>query len=291
MGFWGTALYENDCTCDVRDTYLEYICENGNTITLQDVSLVFRDYINTDEEALLWYAIADTQWHLGNLLPEIKDKAVFWLQNRGGMERWKENADMIVEWQRTLDDLSMELQLPPPNQKENHCVNFQYNPGIVGDVFAYQFHTALAKKMGYYGKYILFQKVGDVENSRGIMCPHFLCMDELFDELPSIVCCSEMKVLPFDVPDRFMPNGKNAEFPRLNMSAILDLYKKKNNPSKYMHYIGNFSIHSMVKLISTGAEFGWDCIEDTLVYYHSEWSNYTYKILPKESIVSRKCIK
>ena len=25
MGFWGTGLYSNDTTCDVRDSYTQYL--------------------------------------------------------------------------------------------------------------------------------------------------------------------------------------------------------------------------------------------------------------------------
>lgn len=287
MGFWGTALYDNDCTCDVRDTYLAYIRQNRRKITFRDICRIFKDYLDTDEEALLWYAIADTQWHLGDLFPEVRDRAVYWLQNSGGMEQWKEAPDLAKEWRKTIEHLSNELKMTLQTQEAEDCVDFQYNPGVTGDVYAYQFHTATARKMGYYGKYILMQKVGVIENGRGFVCPHFLCMDKLFDDIPTAFCLSEMRVLPFDVPDRFMPNGKNVEFPHLNISAVLDLSKKKNNPAKYMNYIGNFSIHSTMKLISSGAEFGWDCIEDTLIYYHSEWMNYAYTLLPDESVVSR----
>ena len=30
MGFWGTSLYANDCTCDLREDYKRYLCETGD---------------------------------------------------------------------------------------------------------------------------------------------------------------------------------------------------------------------------------------------------------------------
>lgn len=289
MGFWGTALYENDCTCDVRDAYTEYLrAMLGEKNTFQDLEVYFKDYLGTDEEPLFWYAIADTQWHFGRLLPEVKDKAMFWLQNDGGITQWEGNVKGERGWKKTMERLHNQLQMPQPREKKIEVsADFQYNPGIVGDLFAYRFHTASSRGMGYYGKYILLQKVGVDENSRGLSCPQFLFFDELFPEIPTVVNVNEMKVLPFDVPERFMPSGKNAVCPQLNMSAILDLTKKKNSPEKHINYIGSFPVHYIMNQPCSSAEFGWDCIENTLLYYHSEWKNYSYQLFCNESFVSR----
>ena len=33
-----------------------------------------------DEEPLFWLALAETQWKLGVLLPDVKEKALYWIE-------------------------------------------------------------------------------------------------------------------------------------------------------------------------------------------------------------------
>ena len=76
MGYWGSGLYANDTGMDVRDTYMDLLQDGMDDETAWNTMLKkFSEYINTDEEALFWYAAADTQWRLGRLRPEVRDKA------------------------------------------------------------------------------------------------------------------------------------------------------------------------------------------------------------------------
>lgn len=289
MGFWGTALYNNDCTCDVKDLYLQFIQTAADEEhTLQNLEELFRDYIGTDEEPLLWYALADTQWHFGRLLPEVREKALYWLQNNGGAEQWHGNAKREQGWAKTMDKLYAELQLPQRRKKkiENPAEN-QYNPGAPGDLFAYRFHTAQAAQMGCYGKYMLLQKIGEGVNSYDWVCPDFLAFDGLYDEIPDEIHVDELRVLPFDVPERFMPSGRHPDFPKLDMSAVLFLFKKRNSPEKYMHFIGSYPVRSLPDGCRTSGEFPWDNIEDILLAYHSYWKHYTYQLFENESVVTK----
>ena len=34
---------------------------------------------DVEEEPLFWFALADTQWNYGRLLPEVKEQALAWL--------------------------------------------------------------------------------------------------------------------------------------------------------------------------------------------------------------------
>ena len=45
----------------------------------QDQSL----FGDKEEEPLFWFALADTQWNYGRLLPSVKEKALLFLSKEG----------------------------------------------------------------------------------------------------------------------------------------------------------------------------------------------------------------
>ena len=77
MGTWSTQLYGNDTTSDVRDMYIECLRRTEND---EDAYKMICDecyeLIGTDEEALFWFALADTQWKYGRLMPSVKNNAI-----------------------------------------------------------------------------------------------------------------------------------------------------------------------------------------------------------------------
>ena len=82
MGIWGAELYQNDTSLDIKDEF-EELFKNGKTAREITEKLI-EDYKGImgkpDEEPLFWYALADTQWDFGVLLPEVKKKkTVCWL--------------------------------------------------------------------------------------------------------------------------------------------------------------------------------------------------------------------
>lgn len=288
MGFWGSSLYSNDCTCDVRDTYLSLLQEQrSNEEACRCVLDDFHECFGTDEEPLFWYALADTQWRVGRLMPDVREKALYWLEREGGIDFWEEYPRGRAGWRKTLAKLEETLRKPQRKEKKiENPADFQYIPGEPGAVFAYCFHTKEAQEMGYAGKFILMQVLGTEENGYGYTCPHMVAYDKLFSAIPEKLNLNDLRILPFDVPERFMPGGRNRDFPNLNISAVLELAKKRNHPGKHMTYVGTFPIpESAPKQSGKNAEFGWDSIEPTLLYYHSEWQKYSYQLLEDEAIV------
>ena len=294
MGFWGSTLYSNDCTCDVRDSYLRYLqMKYSNEDAYFEMLKDYSEYMGTDEEPLFWYALADTQWKIGRLTSEAKEKALLYLESNGGVEFWTEGTKGYQGWLKTIAKLKERLNKPQPREKRVEApADYQYNPGNIGDVFAYQFHSEKRESRHYHGKYILFQKIDNRINGSDLLCPFVIFFDKLYDHVPTQIDLEQLRILPFDPPERFMPSGKNHDFSMLNMGAVLDLYKKRNSPQKYVTYIGTFPIvHSFPDAVTIHSEFGWDDIEETLVYYHSEWQNYSYWTDEMESVVSLKPIE
>lgn len=75
MGAWGTSLYANDTTCDIRGDYIDKLRRGkSNEEATQELIDQYKDIEgDREEEPLFWFALADTQWNYGRLLPEVKE--------------------------------------------------------------------------------------------------------------------------------------------------------------------------------------------------------------------------
>jgi hypothetical protein len=188
MGTWGAGLYASDCTCDVKDTYMECLQEQlSNEEAYEKTIEVHDEYIGDEDEPLLWYALADTQWRLGHLMPEVKKKALDWVDQVGGIENWKESKNRGIGWKKTLEKLKKQLNSPMPREKTvKKPVEFIHNPWNIGDVYAYQFHSKWSIEMDFFGKYILLQKTGDGKWYDEWILSKIQVFDKVFDQLPSL---------------------------------------------------------------------------------------------------------
>ena len=78
MGAWGPKLYQDDVAEDVRDYYKDQL-KRGKTNEEVTNELIEDNYDiiqDEDEAPVFWFALADTQWNLGRLLPSVKEKAL-----------------------------------------------------------------------------------------------------------------------------------------------------------------------------------------------------------------------
>ena len=139
MGMWGFELYQNDTALDVKDEFYELF--NAGKTAQEITDKLTEDYKSimgdTDEEPIFWLALADTQWDLGVLLPVVKEKALYWIDNDCGIFKYQ-TIDISAKVQRVYK-----------------C---QWK---LGDVFAYKLESELAKERGLYGRYFLIQKVDE----------------------------------------------------------------------------------------------------------------------------------
>ena len=84
----GTSLYANDAASDIRGDYVDKL-RRGKTNEEATRELIEKNREimgDVEEEPLFWYALADTQWNYGRLLPEVKEKALYFLSKRAN---WK----------------------------------------------------------------------------------------------------------------------------------------------------------------------------------------------------------
>lgn len=164
MGSWGTGLYENDTSLDVKDSFEASYFDGESVQSITD--RLIDDYVYGDpkEELLFWLALADTQWKMGVLQPNVKEKALFWIDKLLRME------DCSLK-RKELEKLQMNLLSPQPPVKKKRKKSVNQNQWKVGDVFAYQLKSDLAKEKGLFGRYILIRKIDEAALNTGGIVP------------------------------------------------------------------------------------------------------------------------
>ena len=212
MGCWGTSLYSNDTACDIRGDYVDLL-KRGNTNEAATQTLIEnnRDVLTDEEEApLFWFALADTQWNYGRLLPQVKEQALHYLENREAeLQRWEDSGDarLTAAWNHTLDTLQEKLNKPQPPEKKVYRYRLYQDKWALGDVFAYRFTSEYSKEQGFYGQYVIFRKVSESYWYPGHIVPvvEFYCW--IGKEIPQL---SEIYTKPI-MPTVYEPpyRGKN----------------------------------------------------------------------------------
>ena len=283
MGTWNAGLFSNDTTCDVKDTYIECLKQQlSNEEAYRKTYEEYMELMGTDEEPLFWYALADTQWNAGRLMPEVKDKALECIQNKGGLDFWEERPKGALKWQKTMQKLKEKIESPmPPEKRFPKPIVFKTNPWDVGDIYAYRFHTDKAMEHGLFGKYILFQKLGNVEYYDGKLYSVIQVLDKVFDVLPSLDMTDGIRVLPLVYPnDNDDVNKKDRYLPSFEcyLTATMLYEKKIHYPKNDLFFIGNRNIPESEYEINCFSDAYWERngMEEWLVGYYLSWQNVIY---------------
>lgn len=172
MGAWGAGLYQDDVACDVKEYYTE--CLRDDDESAEDKTLdYFEDELNDDENcAVVWFALADTQWKYGRLSETVKSKALEYIDNGINLQLWAdEDIKLYSKREKVLADLKEKLLSPMPAKKKlrkPHVFTCSWN---IGDVFAYQLKSDLAKEKGVFGKWLVMQKVNQADNLKNGLSP------------------------------------------------------------------------------------------------------------------------
>ena len=120
MGTWGTGLYSDDTTCDVRDRYvLNLKAGLSSDDSCQDILDRHGDLLrNTETACLVYFALADTAWRYGRLNEAVKDRALSLLKSGGDIAVWERDAPSDAASRRkTLRELEKRLGTPQPAAK------------------------------------------------------------------------------------------------------------------------------------------------------------------------------
>lgn len=281
MGAWGSSLYANDTTCDVRDTYMNFLQEQLSDENVYKKTFEkFQEYIGEEDEPLFWYALADTQWKVGRLMPEVKEEALKWLANSGGLSLWEESKSGGAGWKKTLEKLKNNLESSEPKIKLiKKPVEFDRAPWNIGDVYAYQFHTDIAKERGLFEKYILIQKVV-VSDWFGWLQSIIQVVNKVFDEVPTLRDIDGLPILPLAYPPgyKWMPKSMDDYVPSFDsyLRAVMDYYKKTHYPSKHLTFIGNSPVPNIRYHRTQYTDLTWskDEMDDWLGDFYLQWQGF-----------------
>ncbi len=119
MGSWGTALYSNDTSSDVRDMCNEVYplvgIEEGTKLILKEYADIVNSDIIDNDYADFWFALADWQWKHGILTNEIKNITISLLEAHTGIDEW-EGSD-IKKRLVVMEKLLNQLKMPQPEIK------------------------------------------------------------------------------------------------------------------------------------------------------------------------------
>lgn len=174
MGTWGPNLYQNDTSLDVKDEFEKLYNEGKNVQEITDILTEEYKSLFGDikEELLFWLALADTQWEFGVLLPVVKDKALYWIDESVNMLNFQ-SIDTSAKENRikNLNGLRVKLLSTQPKVKKITKKRIYKCQWKYGDVFAYRLESDLAKEKGLYGRYFLIQKVDEGEWYPGHIVP------------------------------------------------------------------------------------------------------------------------
>ena len=281
MGTWNAGLFSNDTTLDVKDTYMKCLEQQlSNEEAYKKTYEEYEELIGTDEEPLFWYALADTQWNVGRLMPAVKEIALNLIAEKGGVSLWEDTPKKILKWENTLHKLKEKLESPmPPEKIIKKPIEFVTNPWNVGDVYAYQFLEPIAEEKGVYGKYIMFQKIGDIVSYEQKQFSIIQVYDKIFDEIPSLEELVNVRILPLIMPPRINGSPEKYIYPIEEFTkAIMVYYKRLDYPKKNFTYVGTQEIIAKEYTYNYHNEFLWGKrrMEDWLIKFHSSWQGIEY---------------
>lgn len=163
MASWGPKLYQDDVAEDVRDYYKDKL-KRGKTNDEVTKELIEdnEDIISDKDDApVFWFALADTQWNLGRLLPFVKEKALEYLKSGSNLKRWESEAINQKEYkarEKVLQELEQKLMSPMPPEKKMSQYKLYKCEWNIGDIFTYKLESDYAKEKGLSNKYLLIRK-------------------------------------------------------------------------------------------------------------------------------------
>lgn len=286
MGTWGTGLYSDDLAMDVRDYYREQLSlgKPEEKIT-QELIEQNRTFILDDEVAsVFWFALADTQWNLGRLEENVKEKALYYLHSGEDLKRWEdEDPNELLRRKKVLLKLEEKLLSCPPEKKKISSKRTYICKWNINDVYAYPLNSDYAWEKGFGGRYLLFHKIGEMkdcdQNILPIVTVKITEDKEVPLDEPSINCLEYVKISCRNKNDIFEHHHDEKlewdEYGDMPIYRLILMNTSARIIPKSLIYIGNFADIKPPK-----AEFKW--------LHAAEIPRFKWKDF-EQSIVDRYC--
>ena len=165
MGAWGANLYQDDVALDVKDEYKDNLRRGKtNEEAMQEIIDKYQELLEDEEDrGVFWLALADTQWNLGRLDEQVKEQALEIIELGTDLKRWEINEKLYNKRKEILEKLKEKLLSPQPEEKRMPKYRTYKCEWKNGDVFAYQLKSEYAKEQGLEGRYLIIQKIDEID--------------------------------------------------------------------------------------------------------------------------------
>eukprot|EP00913_Durusdinium_trenchii_P023469 g22047.t1 len=202
MGAWGTGLFSDDVTCDVRAQFRDLLDEHVSVaVATRRILADWQEALeDPDDGPQIWLALASLQWDRGALQTRVRSKALRVIDSGSDLERWLSAADgrEVSQRRSMLKRLRKKLISTPPKpaspSSKRKSVSKRNKPvprveWKLGDVVAYR----LKSKNWVLMHIVELNGHGKAED----VYPTFAVLDW---SGPDLLSASEIEELPYRKP-------------------------------------------------------------------------------------------
>ena len=167
MGAWGVSIFADDLAVDIKDEYLALLVKYTDEEAEQKILEEYEETLKgTEDEPVLWFALALIEWRKGRLTERVKIKALEWIERGGDLERWEVpgNEGNVRKRKKELDKLKVKLQEPMPERKKVKKPTVVHSPWEVGDLLAYRLSYEGIEHKELIGQYVLLRVLKNLKH-------------------------------------------------------------------------------------------------------------------------------
>jgi len=239
VGAWGPGLYQDDVAEDTKSDCIGFLKEGKTNQEVYDKLIEDNQMIINDMEdgPVFWFALADTQWKLGRLMPYVKEQALKYIDEGTDLLKWEAWGNPFLKHRKkVLDQLKDRLNTPMPQEKKVPLYKYYKCSWNIGDTYAYRLESDYAKLNNLYGHYLIIHKLDSYPQKKGNdfdVFPYVYTKITRSSELPKTLDeinnnCDFVRYM------RNMP-GRTFKYRTINVLESTKILKK-------LIFIGNFKI-------------------------------------------------
>ncbi len=185
MGTWGTGLYQNDVSEDVKGDYIAKLrAGKSDEEALQEILQEYKEESeDIDCKYDFYLGLADTLWKKGRLTKEIKARALELIEEDKISQRWESEKNR-KEREKVLNKLKEKINGQMPERKRVSV----HKPYVLGweegDVYTFQIKDERKDRfinkeyIGWWAVLYVDKIIKKDWQVRGV-----------FDEIPLVSCC------------------------------------------------------------------------------------------------------
>jgi len=140
MGSWGTGIFQNDVSEEVRTDYRNKLkLGKSDEEALKELLDDSQEYLKEDDDRYdFWFALSSVMYDLGRLTNEVKNTALELIADGGDLMRWSDNKGNQKKRVLQLENLKLKLLSEQPERKKIKLAQKFICPWNVNDIFVYQ---------------------------------------------------------------------------------------------------------------------------------------------------------